>query len=527
MKNKQEKFSIRKFNNGVASVLVATMIGATPIISAVTSVSANEVNNTIKTEYTITIIRTLNGQRQIPEEIKLPHGTNLNEEIPKRYRNAQYSWFTSPDIQDLSKPLDKDGTIIVEYDVIEAESSTYQARVEYVLENSSSNTPPFKRKTLVDSGRIFDTISTTYNINIYDPTNGKYFVNENEITKPYSTVSDRKESTIKVDISEGKLRPEILEEKGKTYQFVKIQEGSSEVYEFSNNKSGTRKTVYVYREINPSTIKPNTDTDNAQPLTLTVTHRYDFGELIETKTDIEPGTVLPIKAWGNDWDGKNTQNDRVPDRRNYIRSPYINMTVNGEKVKTGSEITINENTNVVIQYGDTPMIEVLRQSIPFKTIYKEDITLENGKTVVEREGQEGVSEDYGGAINIREQAVDKIIRIGTKPTVKTEVIPFDTVYEKDETLDKGVEKVVQEGKNGERVNGKVTKEPVKKIIKIGTKEKTTQVASSPKQETSNNKEEKKSEPAKETPNTNSGTSSIIGLISSLIGLGTFYKKKND
>lgn len=91
MKNKQEKFSIRKFNNGVASVLVATMIGATPIISAVTSVSANEVNNTIKTEYTITIIRTLNGQRQIPEEIKLPHGTNLNEEIPKRYRNAQYS----------------------------------------------------------------------------------------------------------------------------------------------------------------------------------------------------------------------------------------------------------------------------------------------------------------------------------------------------------------------------------------------------------------------------------------------------
>lgn len=266
------------------------------------------------------------------------------------------------------------------------------------------------------------------------------------------------------------------------------------------------------------------------------------------------------------------------------------MTVNGEKVKTGSEITINENTNVVIQYGDTPMIEVLRQSIPFKTIYKEDITLENGKTVVEREGQEGVSEDYGGAINIREQAVDKIIRIGTKPTVKTEVIPFetvyendptlpegtekvktpgvdgikengkiikepvnkvilkgtkkvsvldpiapnttevipfDTVYEKDETLDKGVEKVVQEGKNGERVNGKVTKEPVKKIIKIGTKEKTTQVASSPKQETSNNKEEKKSEPAKETPNTNSGTSSIIGLISSLIGLGTFYKKKND
>lgn len=69
----------------------------------------------------------------------------------------------------------------------------------------------------------------------------------------------------------------------------------------------------------------------------------------------------------------------------------------------------------------------------------------------------------------------------------TEEIPFTTVRENDPTLTKGITKVAQEGKKGEKttvtrimkINGKVvsrqvvsttvTKEPVKKIVKVGTR----------------------------------------------------------
>ena len=79
--------------------------------------------------------------------------------------------------------------------------------------------------------------------------------------------------------------------------------------------------------------------------------------------------------------------------------------------------------------------------------------------------------------------------------VSTEVIPFEIITQNDDTLPKGKTKVIQEGVSGERtiytevstVNGeksskvvenKITKQPVNKIVAVGTKE---EVAPKPKQ----------------------------------------------
>ncbi|WP_368901912.1 G5 domain-containing protein [Oceanobacillus oncorhynchi] len=150
------------------------------------------------------------------------------------------------------------------------------------------------------------------------------------------------------------------------------------------------------------------------------------------------------------------------------------------------------------------------EAVAFEVVEENDPTLEKGQTIVVQEGQNGVrtityKETYtNGKLTSKEQVsseitqqpVNKIVKVGTKEpvvittetTTETEAIAFETVYENDSTLEKGKEVVSQEGQNGtrtityketyengkliskEQVSSEVTKEPVKKIVKVGTKE---------------------------------------------------------
>ena len=148
--------------------------------------------------------------------------------------------------------------------------------------------------------------------------------------------------------------------------------------------------------------------------------------------------------------------------------------------------------------------------IPFETIYKEDNTLDKGTEVTETEGINGVKEittTYTVINGIRQdnpkveekvtkEKIDKVVRRGTKVTSSeteksTQSIPFETIYKDDNTLDKGKEVVITEGINGTKeitttftvINGvrqdnpkieeKVTKDKVDKVVRRGTKVSTT------------------------------------------------------
>ncbi|MCG7421138.1 G5 domain-containing protein, partial [Macrococcus epidermidis] len=148
--------------------------------------------------------------------------------------------------------------------------------------------------------------------------------------------------------------------------------------------------------------------------------------------------------------------------------------------------------------------ELLKVTEPlaFDTKSEQDPTLEKGKEVVVREGKEGVREKaYNQRIvdgkvvsttpayvRVITEPISKIIKVGTKPVEKTELLKvteplaFDTKSEQDPTLEKGKEVVVREGKNGVRekaynqriVDGKVVSttpayvrvitEPISKIV---------------------------------------------------------------
>ena len=144
--------------------------------------------------------------------------------------------------------------------------------------------------------------------------------------------------------------------------------------------------------------------------------------------------------------------------------------------------------------------------IPFETIYKEDNTLDKGTEVTETEGINGVKEittTYTVINGIRQdnpkveekvtkEKTDKVVRRGTKVTSSeteksTQSIPFETIYKDDNTLDKGTEVTETEGTNGVKeitttytvINGvrqdnpkveeKVTKEKIDKVVRRGTK----------------------------------------------------------
>ena len=177
------------------------------------------------------------------------------------------------------------------------------------------------------------------------------------------------------------------------------------------------------------------------------------------------------------------------------------------------EKVTKEKTDKVVRRGTkvtSSKTEKSTQNIPFETIYKDDNTLDKGTEVTETEGINGTKEittTYTVINGIRQdnpkveekvtkEKTDKVVRRGTKVTSSeteksTQNIPFETIYKDDNSLDKGKEVVITEGINGTKeitttftvINGvrqdnpkieeKVTKDKVDKVVRRGTKVSTT------------------------------------------------------
>ena len=189
-----------------------------------------------------------------------------------------------------------------------------------------------------------------------------------------------------------------------------------------------------------------------------------------------------------------------------------------ETPKIEAKTTPEEGVKSVVE--NKPELKSTTEVVPFETITQSDATLPKGQTKVVQEGVNGeqivfseVTTVDGKATSkviktsITKQPVQKVIAVGTKEdtnkvpfeeeklnlaaqkpgvVVSKEVVPFETVEQPDATLPKGQTKILQEGVNGERtiltetttVDGKqsskvienvITKQPVNKVIAVGTK----------------------------------------------------------
>ena len=208
-----------------------------------------------------------------------------------------------------------------------------------------------------------------------------------------------------------------------------------------------------------------------------------------------------------------------------LKQPTIETTQPEQSApKVEYKTTPEEGIKAVVE--NKPELKSTTEAVPFETITQNDATLPKGQSKVVQEGVNGEQIVFSEVTtidgkqsskviktSITKQPVNKVVAVGTKEdatpvkpapveevleaksgkpkvVVSTEVVLFETITQNDATLPKGQSKVVQEGVNGERtiltevatVNGQqsskvlettITKQPVNKVIAVGTKEDVT------------------------------------------------------
>ena len=173
-------------------------------------------------------------------------------------------------------------------------------------------------------------------------------------------------------------------------------------------------------------------------------------------------------------------------------------TLNDKEIPNSSVVK-KAKVDKVVLVGTKPKVDV--ENIPYTTRYENDDTLQKENKVIKVKGVNGtktttttytvnptngnVSETVGNPVI--KNPVEKVVLVGTKPKVDTEVLNYTTRYEADTTKDKATREVVQHGVNGTRVitttytvnptNGNVSEivgkpvitNPIEEVIKIGAK----------------------------------------------------------
>ena len=176
------------------------------------------------------------------------------------------------------------------------------------------------------------------------------------------------------------------------------------------------------------------------------------------------------------------------------------LTIENSKVTNTSEPTVTKKAkNAVILVGEgtndgTHEIKE-KKELPFETRYEYDENLEAGQreetggtpgeqertnTLVIKDGK--VEETKEGEFKTTKKPVDKVIKIGIKPIVKEVEKPFETEYIYDENVEMGKEEEVTPGEKGKvtittsydkdqnkLVTKEETKDPVKRVVKVGIK----------------------------------------------------------
>ena len=198
----------------------------------------------------------------------------------------------------------------------------------------------------------------------------------------------------------------------------------------------------------------------------------------------------------------------VPGEKTYT----ADFTAKGDQATvTPEEKQTKDPVNEIIEYGpaaeDTSVVTKVEKPVPFETEIVFDNTLEEGQQKVDQKGEVGTevvtstqkivagkpSGDPEVTTERTKEPVKQIIRVGTKTTTEgtytseyTKDVPFETEVIFDETMEAGKQETVQEGKLGKdkvtttltienskvvdsRTETERVTEPVKKIIKVGTK----------------------------------------------------------
>ncbi|EHY8320507.1 resuscitation-promoting factor [Listeria monocytogenes] len=178
------------------------------------------------------------------------------------------------------------------------------------------------------------------------------------------------------------------------------------------------------------------------------------------------------------WSTKANVADLLKDENITTRPQDVLNVALDTKLKNGLEVNINRAIQLSLQNG-------AKKDTVWTTKTKVSDLLAEKNIKLDQDDRVSPAKDS----NLKEKMTVEVTYVNSKAEKKNEQVKFETVYKEDDSLNKGVEKVVQEGKNGKKVveykvtfeNGKekkrdvikenVTSNKIDKVVVRGTKEK--------------------------------------------------------
>nr|WP_108870722.1 G5 domain-containing protein [Tessaracoccus timonensis] len=264
--------------------------------------------------------------------------------------------------------------------------------------------------------------------------------------------------------------------------------------EIVNSKPGDPQiTEEITKQPVDQVIKVGTKPSEASSK-VTWTAQVPFEVITRPNPELKPGEIKVVQKG-------------VPGEKTYT----ADFTAKGDQATvTPEEKQTKAPVNEIIEYGpaaeDTSVVTKVEKPVPFDTEIIFDDTLEQGKQVVDQQGELG-TEVVTSTQKIKDGKPDgepevttertkepknAKIRVGTKTTGETTKtveaeVPFGVRIEFDPNMPAGTSETVTEGKPGKKtitvtqkvtnsqpdgeatVDEKVTEQPVDQVIKVGTK----------------------------------------------------------
>ena len=349
---------------------------------------------------------------------------------------------------------------------------------------------------MTDTEKAINGVSRTFHTVTYTEVQNKglvtqKFVNEQGVEIAPSVKSELKEVGSEVSLT----HPTDLDFENKRYTFK--EQDKQDITEIVK---GETVITYVYKQKYENNLPP-VETETKIPITTTYVEdkTIDYGTEIVESNGSEGKIVNTTPKIVNELDG--TVTDGKPTEKETPMVPKV--------VKVGTKPRVVETT------------------IPYTTRYVEDNTKDKDYREVTKPGKAGKTtttttytlDPNTGAVTsnepttITEEAVEEVVKVGTKPTVVETTIPYTIRYVEDSTKDKDYREVTRPGKAGKTTTTTtytldpntgavtpnepttITEEAVEEVITVGTKPK----VEAPKVETPKVETPKVETPKVETP----------------------------
>lgn len=217
-----------------------------------------------------------------------------------------------------------------------------------------------------------------------------------------------------------------------------------------------------------------------------------------------------------------------------VHTKTTTYSVNPKTGETHTPVVTENDTPMeqkVVKVGIKPVEKT--EIIDITTKYIQDPELDYGKTVIDNPGSEGkivtrttytLNEQDGTTTENqptvqKTEMVQKVVRVGVKPKVEVTPIPFETRYERDDSIPNGQEVETVKGVDGKTVKkttytmnpdtGDVTPNeptsdttaPVTRVVKVGTQPKETVTPIPSPKRYEKDPEREKGQPNQEVPGT--------------------------